>query len=122
MKQTLVLLFQTPQSICLKISVISVFHKNTALVLYPPVQVGIGRSGTQAASYRTYCVVKGLVDQRNCYDTTKSDSIQQWSEQVSKVAIRRVFIAAPQLDSASLLTSSTRDARFRRSDYKFFET
>ena len=48
----------------------------------------------------------------------RGHSIQQWSEQVLKVAVRRIFFKAPQLHFASRLTSPTRKVSFRHSDSK----
>ena len=48
--------------------------------------------------------------------TTQDHTIQQYSEQVIKVAVRKIFLTSSQLGFASRLTSRTRNVSFRRSD------
>ena len=47
--------------------------------------------------------------------------IQQWSGQMPKVNLRRVFVAAPKLDHVGRLRNQTGDVNFGRSDSKFFQ-
>ena len=80
----------------------------------------ICRSGTQAVSYRMYCVANGPVDEISVVDTTLR-SVTVFSSRVNKgqrLLCLKFLQPATQLDSDGRFTSPTRNASFWRKSFQ----